>query len=111
MLRETQNTPFAIDARMLGREGTGVTTYARALLDALDLSGRTPLRVWDPGCGQPMARAPMPARWLRWIDALVDRPRRLSHTAGWLRARDIFRLAQVHFDRHGTMLRLRGLRG
>lgn len=107
MLRETQNTPFAIDARMLGREGTGVATYARALLGALELSRRAPLLIRDPGCDRPMARAALPARWLRWTDALVDRPRRLARTKSQLHARDIFRLAQVHFDRHATLLRLR----
>lgn len=54
-----------------------------------------------------MERAARPARWLRWADALVDRPRRLTPRNGQFVARDIFRLAQVHFDRHGTMLRLR----
>lgn len=106
MRRQTQNTPFAIDARMLGREGTGVTTYARSLLDALELAGRAPLRVSDPGCHRPMTRATPVARWLRWTNALADRPRRLVRSAAKLHARDIFRLAQVHFDRHGTMLRL-----
>ncbi|MCZ4343891.1 glycosyltransferase family 1 protein [Sphingomonadaceae bacterium G21617-S1] len=107
MAGQTQNTPFAIDARMLGREGTGVATYAAALLDALERAGRTPIRITDPSCGQPMRRAPPPARWARWTDALLDRPRRLRRTQGGLATRDIFRLAQVHFDRHGTMLRLR----
>ena len=37
MPRQTQNTPFAIDARMLGRQGTGVATYAGALRAALEL--------------------------------------------------------------------------
>jgi glycosyltransferase involved in cell wall biosynthesis len=104
---QTQNTPFAIDARMLGRQGTGVTTYAQALLAALELAGHAPLRIADPSCDLPMAPAPLLARWTRWAAASVDRPRRLRRAAGELRARDIFRLAQVHFDRHGTMLRLR----
>lgn len=106
MAAETQNTPFAIDARMLGREGTGVATYAAALLDALERGGRAPVRIADPSCGRPMRRAGPPARWLRWADALVDRPRALRTAPGGLFARDIFRLAQVHFDRHGTVLRL-----
>lgn len=106
MAGQTQNIPFAIDARMLGREGTGVATYAHAMLAALDLAGRYPLSVADPSCGRPMARAPRVARWTRWADALVDRPRRLHRSNQRLAARDIFRLAQVHFDRHGTLLRL-----
>lgn len=106
MARETQNTPFAIDARMLGREGTGVATYAAALFDALERAGRAPIRITDPSCGRPMRRAHLPARWARWTDALLDRPRRLRRLPGALATRDIFRLAQVHFDRHGTVLRL-----
>ncbi|ATE63762.1 glycosyltransferase family 4 protein [Rhizorhabdus dicambivorans] len=113
MAGQTQNIPFAIDARMLGREGTGVATYAAAMLDALERAGRAPIRISDPSCGRPMERARTIARWTRWTDALVDRPRRLYEAPGRLRARDIFRLAQVHFDRHGKMLRLRapGLAG
>ena len=107
MPRQTQNTPFAIDARMLGRQGTGVATYAGALLAALELGGHAPRLIIDQSCSRPMAPASRLARWVRWAGALVDRPRRLDRSPGELRARDIFRLAQVHFDRHGTMLRLR----
>jgi len=99
--------PFAIDARMLGREGTGVATYAAALETALTLSGIDPIRITDPSCGRPMERAGRIARWTRWAKALADRPRILSHAGDTFRGRDIFRLAQVHFDRHGTLLRLR----
>ncbi|KQX20688.1 group 1 glycosyl transferase [Sphingomonas sp. Root50] len=104
---QTQNVPVAIDARMLGRQGTGVATYAAALEAALVRSGRAPVRIADRSCGRPMDRAARPARWLRWADALVDRPRTLKLRDEGFAARDIFRLAQVHFDRHGTMLRLR----
>lgn len=107
MPAQTPNVPVAIDARMLGRPGTGVATYAAALERALVLSGRPPLRIADPSCGQPMDRAQRAARWLRWADARVDRPRGLATRGGALAGRDIFRLAQVHFDRHGTPLRLR----
>jgi glycosyltransferase involved in cell wall biosynthesis len=113
MPAQTQNVPVAIDARMLGRQGTGVATYAAALEAALILSGRDPVRITDPSCGLPMERAAWPARWVRWADALVDRPRALTRRDGRFAARDIYRLAQVHFDRHGTILRLRapGRRG
>lgn len=111
MAAQTQNVPVAptvaIDARMLGREGTGVATYAGALEAALALSGRAPTRIADSSCGRPMQRAIAPARWARWIDALPDRARSLTLSDGRYSARDIFRLAQVHFDRHGTLLRLR----
>ncbi|KRB79876.1 group 1 glycosyl transferase [Sphingomonas sp. Root710] len=106
MAGQTQNTPFAIDARMLGREGTGVATYAQALLAALDRAGRTPIEIADPSCGRPMGPAGQISRWIRWGDALVDRPRALHHAGRNLVARDIFRLSQVHFDRHGSLLRL-----
>ncbi|WP_235399208.1 glycosyltransferase family 4 protein [Sphingomonas sp. SRS2] len=91
---------------MLAREGTGVATYAHALLTALARTGSDPLRIADPSCARPMARAHPVSRWTRWTDALIDRPRRLHRHDHTLRARDIFRLAQVHFDRHGTLLRL-----
>ena len=106
MAGQTQNIPFAIDARMLGRDGTGVATYAQALAAALHLAGRNPLRIADPSCGRPMMRAHRATRWVRWANALVERPRRLHRSDHSLEGRDIFRLAQVHFDRHGTLLRL-----
>lgn len=106
MPRQTQNTPFAIDARMLGREGTGVATYARALFAALERPGRALLRITDPSCSGSMEPASGVARWSRWAAALADRPRRLARSHDGLHARDIFRLAQVHFNRHGTLLRL-----
>jgi len=90
---------------MLGREGTGVATYARALLDALERRGRAPLRITDPSCSGPMTPAGPVERWTRWAGALVNRPRGLARSGDWLCARDIFRLAQVHFDRHGEVLR------
>lgn len=92
---------------MLGREGTGVATYAEALRAALELSNRSPMHIVDPSCRRPMAPATPIARWARWAEALIDRPRRLARSATELSAHDIFRLAQVHFDRHGTMLRLK----
>lgn len=104
---QTQNTPFAIDARMLGRGGTGVATYAAAMERALQLAGAAPLRIVDPSCERPMGRAGPVARCARWADALIDRRRSLAKTASGLHGRDIFRLAQVHFDRHGSLLRLR----
>jgi len=109
MAGRTQNQPVAIDARMLGREATGVATYARALEAALRLAQADLTRISDPSCSRPMGPATHPERWLRWISALVDRPRRLRRDGDALGAPDIFRLAQVHFDRHGTLLRLRSV--
>lgn len=103
MLLETPNLRFVIDARMLDREGTGVSTYARALRDALTLLDRTPLELRDSHCGPDHRPKTRFERWWRWSETCLDSPRWL-----WRRrmyARDIYRLAQVHFDRHGTLLR------
>jgi len=91
---------------MLEGSGTGVATYASALYDALNARDRTPLRITDKGGGR-FVRARAPERWLRWCHAVLDRPRRLAHRGHELHARDIFRLAQVHFDRHRSLLRLK----
>ncbi|MGC6331710.1 glycosyltransferase family 4 protein [Rhizorhabdus sp. FW153] len=111
MAAQTQNPRFAIDGRMLDRPGTGVSTYAMALDDALHRLGHSVERVLDPSCGGPMQRAPRADRWLRWADAMIERPRplkvRQSEAGQRLWSRDLFRLAQVHFDLHGTLLRLR----
>jgi glycosyltransferase involved in cell wall biosynthesis len=111
MAAQTQNPRFAIDGRMLDRPGTGVATYARALDDALHRLGRSVERIVDPSCGRPMQRAPRADRWLRWADAAIERPRTLktrsSEAGRRLWARDLFRLAQVHFDLHGTLLDIR----
>lgn len=110
MAAQTQNPRFAIDGRMLDRPGTGVATYARALHDALHRLGRPTERIVDPSCGRPMERAPRADRWLRWADAAIERPRTLkarrSDAGRQLWGRDLFRLAQVHFDLHGTLLEL-----
>ena len=103
MLVETPNPRFAIDGRMLDRDGTGVSTYARALRDALLLLGHAPLTVRDAHCTPDPAPPTRFERWWRWSETRLDCPRWL-----WRRnmyARDIFRLAQVHFNRHGTLLR------
>ncbi|WP_374648338.1 glycosyltransferase family 4 protein [Rhizorhabdus sp.] len=111
MAAQTQNPRFAIDGRMLDRPGTGVATYAMALDDALHRLGRRVERIVDPSCGRPMRRAPIADRWLRWADAAIDRPRilkaRQTEAGRRLWGRDLFRLAQVHFDLHGTLLELR----
>ena len=102
MLAETPNLRFAIDGRMLDRNGTGVSTYARAMRDALVLLGRMPLVVRDAHCTPHPAAPGRLERWWRWSETCFDCPRWLWRRR--LYARDIFRLAQVHFDRHGTLL-------
>lgn len=90
---------------MLGTQGTGVATYARALREALGTNAKL-ISLLDHFGGQ-FAPATRMERWIRWCDAIIDRPRALIKTEESLRRPDIFRLAQVHFDRHQTLLRLR----
>ncbi len=107
MTVETQNLTVAIDGRMLASGGTGVSTYAQALHGALSQLGHAPLIVADASSGAMPSASGRIERWIRWLDALIDRSRRLETSRHELRARDLFRLANVHFDRHGTVLRLK----
>ncbi len=103
MLLQTPNLRFAIDGRMLDREGTGVSTYARAFRAALEMLGRKPVEMRDSHCGPQALPRGRIENWWRWSETCLDCPRWL-----WRRnmyARDIYRLAQVHFNRHGTLLR------
>jgi glycosyltransferase involved in cell wall biosynthesis len=107
MIGQTPTLRFALDGRMLGEGGTGVATYAHALKAALDHLGDRPSIVTDPSGMRMLARAGRLERWWRWADALWDRPRSLRvRPDGNLWVRDLFKLAQVHFDRHGTMLEI-----
>jgi glycosyltransferase involved in cell wall biosynthesis len=106
MTFETQNIPVAIDTRMLGQHGTGVATYAQALHDAINACAVEPFHVVDRTRGQALRSSGHIERWYRWCDAWFDRPRHLARRARTFWARDIFRLGQVHFDRHGSLLEL-----
>ncbi|WP_156678428.1 glycosyltransferase family 4 protein [Sphingomonas profundi] len=95
-------TRIAMDARMLGEGGTGVSTYARSLAAALVRIADAPLVVRSDG-----------ARRARLLRALPPGARRLVPGGGHggisegLVGRDIFRVAQVHFDLYGRPLPLR----
>lgn len=97
----------AIDGRMLGASATGVTTYANALLTALDMAGTDPRVISDRSSGNGLVTARRIERWQRWLDVRYIRPRKLQLVGGAFRYRDIFRLAHVHFTTHGTLLTLR----
>ncbi len=98
---------IAIDARMLGPGGTGVSTYARSLHAALLQIDCAPLLIRDRGPGDAAARR---ARLLR---ALLPGVRRLRGGEGIdgiaeaYAGAEIFRVAQVHFDLYGRLLPLR----
>ncbi len=113
---------IAVDARLAGTGGTGVASYRRAVLAALAAAGRTTLALRDDSVGRFGAPSTRRAAASRWLSAWSSRPRSVSARpiaagrapvratsdgeAAGLWRRDIFRLAQVHFARHGTLLRL-----
>ena len=106
-MNETFNVRrIAIDARMFGDGGTGVSTYARSLLAALPLVGRMPAVVRDEGPADAFARR------RRFFRALSPWGRRLRSQASddaheAFVGADIFRVAQVHFNLYGRLLPLR----
>ena len=98
-----RNRPLCTDARMLGRSGSGVATYAAALRRAqltLDPAGRL---LTDPGGG---------GRAGRWGSALWPGTRTavsVDEGSGQtdFTKRGLFRLAQVWFDVHRRLLPVR----
>jgi glycosyltransferase involved in cell wall biosynthesis len=101
-----------MDARMLASAGgTGVSSYARILLQAHAtishdhslLSDRTML---DQPAPAPFGR---PGRWLRALLPGARKARAVTDAAGQdlLVAPDVFRVAQVYFDVHRRPLRVR----
>lgn len=97
MLRK--DLPLCVDTRMIGKNGTGVTTYARGLVAAAamidrktfllcadnEVDGR--IRKW---CAAAFATASV--RRLRSVPIDEEKPRFIG--------RDIFRRAHVHFSMH-----------
>ena len=79
---------------MLGRGGTGVSTYARSLTTAIGRGTDHSYRL--------MARDTGDGRWRKWADALRGAPRLLheitDHQGAVLEGRDVFRRAHVHFS-------------
>ena len=108
MSPQLQNVRLAMDARMLVAEGgTGVGSYARGLRQAQALLTPTPLLLSDRTALDRPAPAPL-GRAGRWLRALPRGVRTAEATGGGLLvARDIFRVAQVHFDLHRRLLPVR----
>jgi len=109
---ETQPMRLCMDARMLvSAGGTGVSSYARQLLQAHATIGRDHALLSDRAKLDQPAPAPLgrPGRWLR---ALVPGARnaQVSTDAGGrdlVVSPDVFRVAQVYFDVHRRPLRVR----
>jgi len=104
VLLHMHNVTVAMDARMLGKGGTGVSTYARSLRSVLPLLSTRPTILEDGGS----AATPF-ARGRRLAAALSPRPRaaRLlpqSPGGSGLFVPDVFRLSQVYFNVHRRLL-------
>lgn len=87
--------------------GTGVSSYARALLAAQRTIGGDSLVLRDRPAEDPVGTRP--GRWLRALAPGERRARIVALGGGGRRlvARDIFRLAQVYFDIHRRLLPVR----
>lgn len=109
--RVHQKVQIGVDARLAESTGTGVASYRHAVLGALAAIGRSTVDLRDITVGrfgEPSSRLEALTRWLA---ASSSHPRKLLAQAtdagsDMLWRRDIFRLAHVHFRRHGTLLRL-----
>ncbi|WP_419825566.1 glycosyltransferase family 4 protein [Sphingomonas sp.] len=75
-----------------GADGTGVSSYARALMAAAALGG------WTPSIVHATRGQGAVARLARWATAASGRRRPLRLAGGDLVGDDIFRVAQIHFD-------------
>jgi len=99
-----------IDGRMLGPAGTGVSTYARALLAAVPVAGFAPLILEETPGRLEAAGHPVLARARRW--AVAAWPGRriavpMPELPDRLGAPEIFRIAQIHFNMHRRLLPVR----
>lgn len=96
------DVPICIDGRMLGEGGTGVSTYARSLTRAVTALTAHPL----------VLHATPGSLAMRALRARLPGPhaiRRATAASGTiLTARDVFRIAHVHFGRRRRLYRLRG---
>jgi glycosyltransferase involved in cell wall biosynthesis len=103
---------LCMDARMLvSAGGTGVSSYARQLLQAHATISRDHSLLSDRASLDQPAPAPL-GRAGRWIRALVPgardtRPSAADDGQDLLVAPDVFRVAQVYFDVHRRPLRVR----
>lgn len=107
-----QQMRLCMDARMLvSAGGTGVSSYARHLLEAHATIGRDHSLLSDRALLDHPAPAPLgrPGRWLRALMPGTRTTRAVSDADGQdlLVAPDVFRVAQVYFDVHRRPLRVR----
>ncbi len=97
--------PICVDGRMLRDRGTGVSTYARSLIDALEAASARPHLL--------SASHEDDSRLVRWLAAVAGQPQMVHRAQGGERegrelvGRDIFRRAHVHFGLHQRPLTLR----
>jgi len=101
-----------MDARMLvSTGGTGVSSYARQLLQAHAAISQDHSLLSDRALPDRPASAPF-GRAGRWLRALLPGPRNAHVRKGaaeqdWLVSPDVFRIAQVYFDVHRRPLKVR----
>ena len=97
---------LCMDARMLAEaSGTGVATYARGLRAAQILLGDARL-LTDRFVGRMGERRSRVEQVRRWLGTRRDVSVDTWADADTIVGRDIFRRAKVHFDRHGTVMRV-----
>lgn len=84
--------------------GTGVAAYSDAVVAAIEAVGYAPLFLDDATQGRFGGSASAIDRIRRGFRSLSPRPVRLGADGRWLRATDVFRLAQTRFDRSGRLL-------
>jgi glycosyltransferase involved in cell wall biosynthesis len=101
--------PICVDGRMLGGEGTGVTSYAATLIRVLDEAGAPPLVLFG---GAPAGAASRTRRLLRQVKAAltaVRRARPIAHgnRVSALIAPDLFGQAYIHFRLYGRLMPVR----
>ena len=102
---------LAVDGRMLVHPApTGVGTYARELRQAMRTLLPSTETLVDWVGPTPNTRSAV-GRPLRWLHALAPTARRLRSVPDMneflLHSRDVFRIAQIHFDIYGRLLPLR----
>lgn len=97
---------LCVDGRLRSARATGVATYARAVVAALESAGRSPMILDDAAGGRFGESSSWFDRSRRWFASRSSAALHLETDGRRLFARDIFRLAQARFDRKGDLLRL-----
>jgi glycosyltransferase involved in cell wall biosynthesis len=101
-----QDIPLCVDARMVGQNGTGVTTYAQALVEAVRTIHPRPFLLSASRSDDDPVRKVVGALSLSAPQVACDRNAVLD-APGVLVARDIFRRAHVHFTLYRRVMELR----